>query len=52
MISSNPELDTDEKLQAFCGMALTDDFFIYSNTDFDDPAVVFLFLYVWASAVN
>jgi hypothetical protein len=46
MISSDPELDTDEKLQAFCDMALQDDLFIYSNTEFDDPKVVFLFWYV------
>lgn len=45
MINSNPELDTDEKLQEFCDVALTDDFFIYSNTDVDDPKVVF-FIFV------
>ncbi|KAF8488273.1 hypothetical protein F5888DRAFT_1639281 [Russula emetica] len=37
MINSDTELDTDEKLEEFCGMALQDDFFIYSNADFDDP---------------
>ena len=45
MINSNPELNTNEKLQEFCDMALTDDYFIYSNTDINDPKVVF-FIFV------
>jgi hypothetical protein len=39
VINSNPKLDTDEEMQAFCSMALQDDFFIYSNTDTNDPQV-------------
>jgi hypothetical protein len=46
LVTSDSELDTDEELQEFCGMALVDDLFIYSNTDSDDPEVVFLFLHV------
>jgi hypothetical protein len=43
MISSDPKLNTNEKLQTFYNMALQDDFFIYSNMDFNNPKVLFLF---------
>lgn len=52
VINSNPALDTDEDIQAFCGLALQDDFFIYSNTDSDDPEVVLPFLYVQCSNMS
>jgi len=52
VINSNPELVTDEDIQAFCGMALQDEFFIYSNTDSNDPEVVLLFLHVQCTNVS
>jgi len=51
VIGSNPKFDTDEMLQEFCGTALQDDFFIYSNTNSDDSKVTFLFLYVQCTYV-
>jgi hypothetical protein len=46
LITLDPELNADKKLQEFCSMALLDDFFIYSNTDFDTSKIIFLFLRV------
>ena len=52
MINTNPELATDEDIQAFCSMALQDDFFIYSNTDTNNPEVILLFLCVQCTNVS
>ena len=46
MINTNPELVTDKDIQGFCSMVLQDDFFIYSNTDSNNPEVILLYLYV------
>ncbi len=43
VVYSEPSLHTDEALKDFCEMALEHDRFLYSNTDFEDPNVVFPF---------
>ena len=52
VINTNPELATNEDIQAFCSMALQDDFFIYSNTDTNNPEVILLFLCVQCTNVS